>query len=268
MASLGQVLTVLTNLVTNAVYPNGTSSPSTADVDTTIIAGWPIRNKIDEILRANKALISVFPTNKQKVVTKFERIYQPVTVTAATLTATVGSNTITIGGTVSVPQAVTAIVNGTGYSYLVLINDTLSTIAAGLAALIPGASAVGAVITLSNPYSVEARIATNATAAYELSRQERVFLIRCWTTSPIVRDNLMNPIDIAFKENYRVVMPDGFWAPIFPMEAAEPFMDDWEKSLMVIGNLEYKVQYATTKTDSFTTITDTIQNVQIVSEIT
>lgn len=267
MVSLGQVLTVLTNLVTSAVYPNGTGSASTAGVDTTIIAGWPIRNKIDEILRANKALISVFPTNKQKVVTKFERIYQPVTISEPTITADIDGNTITLGGTVAVPQAVMAIVDGVGYGYQVLVNDTLSTIAAALAALIPGASAVGAVITLTSFYSVAVRVATNASAAYELSRQERVFLIRCWTNSPTVRDNLMNPIDIAFKENYRVVMPDGFWAPIFPMEAAEPFMDEWEKSLMVIGNLEYKVQYATTKTDNFTTITDTIENVQIASEI-
>ena len=268
MASLGQVLAVLTQNVTNAVYPNGLMQPSTAGVDTTIISGWPIRNKIDEILIANKALISVFPTNKVKIVTKFERVYQPITQTAPTLTATVSGSTVTIGGTVTLPQAVTVIYDGVGYSYQVLMGDTVNTIATAVAALIPGASAVGAVVTTVNPYQLVARIATAATSAYELSRQERVFLIRCWTTDPVVRDNLMNPIDIAFKENYRITLPDGFYGITWPIESAQPYMDEWEKSLMLIGNLEYKVQYPTTSTDTFTTITDTKQNLQIVQHIT
>lgn len=267
MATLDQVLSVLEQNVISAVYPNGLLQPSTAGVDTTIITGWPIRNKIDGILKANKALISIFPTNKVKIVTKFERVYQPITQTAATLTATVTGVTITIGGTVTVPQAVMAIVNYVGYAYQVLLTDTVNTIAANLAALIPGATALGAVITLNNPFSVIARVATSATAAYELSRQERVFLVRCWTTDVTVRDNLMNPIDIAFKENYRIVLPDDFYGIVWPVEAAQPFMDDWEKSLMIVGNLEYKVQYPTTVTNTFTTITDTIQNVDVVNTI-
>jgi len=268
MASLGDVLSVLTQNVTDAVYPNGLLQPSTAGIDTTIISAWPIRNDIDDILKSGKALISVFPTNKVKVVTKFERVYQDIETTQPTLTATVLGQTITIAGTVSVPQAVTAIVDNVAYSYQVLISDTLTTIAANVAALIPGATSLGTVITLTNPYSVSTTIATAATSALELSRQERVFLIRCWTTDPIIRDNLMNPIDIAFKENYRIVLPDGFYGITWPMESAQAYMDDWEKSLLIVGNLEYKVQYPTTLTNTFTTITSTKQNLNIVNRIT
>jgi hypothetical protein len=268
MASLMDVLNVLTQNVTNAVYPNGTGNPSTAGIDVTIISGWPIREKVDQILLSGNALINVFPTHKVKIVTKFERVYQAVTIIPATLTATVIDETVTIGGTVSTPQAVTIIYNGTGYSYQVLISDTLDSIATALAALIPGATAIGPVITTVGAYQLIGRIATSATAAYELSRQDRVFLIRFWTTDPAVRDNLINPVDVYFKKNYRIVLPDGFYGITWPMEAPDPYMDDWEKSLMLIGNLEYKVQYPTTSTDIFTTITDTIQNVEIVNEIT
>jgi len=268
MASLGQVLSVLTQNAANAVYPNGLMQPSTAGVDTTIISGWPIRNKIDEVLSAGKALISVFPTSKVKIVTKFERVYQEITVNTPTLTATVLNNTITIGGTVSTPLSVMAIVNNIGYSYQVQTGDTLNSIATNLALLIPGATAVANVITITGVYSLDAKVITTGTAAYELSRQERVFLVRCWATSPTIRDNLMNPIDIAFKVNYRIVLPDGFYGIVFPMESPQPFLDDWEKQLMIIGNLEYKVQYATTVTEDFYTIGDTIENLEVVNKIT
>ena len=267
MASLGDVLSVLAQNVSDAVYPNGLLQPSVAGVDTTILSGWAVRNVIDEILIANKALISVFPTSKVKIVTKFERVYQEISQTAATLTATVVGNIVTIGGVVTIPQAVMLVVDGVGYAYQVLITDTLDDIAANLAALIPGATPLNADVVLDNPYSVTASITTAATAAYELSRQERVFLIRCWTTSPQVRDALMNAIDIAFKINYRIVLPDQFYGLVFPIEAPDAFMDSWEKSLMLIGNLQYKVQYPITVTDEFYTITDTNQSVSVVNQI-
>ncbi len=166
------------------------------------------------------------------------------------------------------PQAVMINYDGTGYAYSVLGGDTTATIAAALAGLIPGATSLGSVITTNNPYSLTASIATSATAAVSLSQQERVFLIRCWATNETIRDNLFNPIDIAFKTNYRIVLPDGFYGITWPVEAPQPFMDDWEKSLMVIGDLQYKVRYQTTDTQTFTTITGTVQNVQIVNEVT
>lgn len=264
MASLGDVLSVLTQNVTNAIYPNGLMNPSTAGVDTTIISGWPIRNKIDHILSLGKALVTVFPTNKVKVVTKFERVYQELSKSIPTITATVLENTVIIGGTVSVPQAVMIFVNGTAHSYQVQETDTIDDIANGLSLIIPDASASGSVISISgNVYKLSSTIINNGISAYELSRQERVFLIRCWTTSPIVRDNIINSIDISFKENYRITLPDNFYGITWPVESPTPFIDDLEKQIMIIGNLEYKVQYPTTHTEQFAVIGDTIENITI-----
>src|SRR6267154_3623897 len=242
MATLADVLTTLTQNVKAAIYPNGTSNPSTAGVDVTVIDGFPIRNRLDQILLAGKALVSVFPTNKSKIVTKFERVFQEIDPGIATLTADVLGVTVTIGGVVSVPQNVVLIVNSAAYSYTVLESDTLDSIALNLSLLIPGATALANVITLDNPYSVTARIVTQGTAAYELSRQERIFSICCWSTSVSVRDNLLNPIDQYLKLNYRLILPDNFYCMVWPMEAAQPFQDNLEKSQMIIGNLEFKVQ--------------------------
>jgi hypothetical protein len=264
MASLGDVLSVLVQNTTNAIYPNGLLNPSTAGVDTTIISGWPIRNKIDHVLSSGKALVTVFPTNKVKVVTKFERVFQELSKSIPTITATISGNTVNIGGNISVPQAVMVFVNGTAYSYEVQEADTLDDIANNISLLIPDSSAFGTVISIvGNVYKLSSTIINNGIAAYELSRQERVFLIRCWTTSPVIRDNIINSIDISFKKNYRITLPDDFYGITWPVESPTPYIDDLEKQIMIIGNLEYKVQYATTYTEQFAVIGDVIQNITL-----
>lgn len=269
MADLSQVLTTLTLQVAQAVYPNGTSQPSVAGVQVTVEEGWPISTQLDKDLALGYAHISVFPTNKERVVTKFERQYQPNTLTAATLVATVSGQTITISGTVIIPQAVMVIVNGQtaqGYGYQVLINDTLSSIAAGIAVLIPGASAVGTVVTVPSAFDLVARIATNYTASEELGRQERVFMISVWAPTPNIRYLLGSAIDILFRQNYRIVLPDNFYAQVYYDHVEE--IDILEQQLIYRRNLLYNVQYATTVTNNYTTITDPYTITEIVQELT
>jgi len=269
MPDLSQVLTTVTLLAESAVYPSGTSQPSVAGVQVTVEEGWPISTQIDKDLAAGYAHVSVFPTNKERVVTKFEREFQPNQKTAATLTATVTGQTITIGGTVTIPQAVMVIVNGQaaqGYGYQVLVNDTLDSIAAGIADLIPGSSAVGAVVTVPSAFDLVARIATAYTASEELSRQERVFMISVWAPNPNIRYLLGSAIDIAFKQNYRIVLPDNYYGQVFYSHVEE--IDILEQQIIYRRNLFYNVQYPTTVTNTYTTITDPYTITQIVQEIT
>jgi hypothetical protein len=269
MPDLSQVLTTVTLLVQEAVYPNGTSQPSVAGVQVSIEEGWPIRSNLDKDLAAGYAHVSVFPTNKERVVTKFERTFQPNTLTPATLTAVVSGQTITIGGTVSIPQAVMVIVNGQaaqGYGYQVLITDTLDSIAAGIAALIPGASAVGAVVTVPSAFDLVARIATQYTASEELSRQERVFMISVWSPTPEIRYLLGSAIDVTFKENYRIVLSDNYFGQVFYDHVEE--IDMLEQEIIYRRDLFYNVQYPTTVTNSYTTITDPYTNLEVVGGVT
>ncbi|MDE2029957.1 MAG: hypothetical protein KGI97_05255 [Alphaproteobacteria bacterium] len=91
--------------------------------------------------------------------------------TAPTLTTSATSNSVTIGGTVSTPQQVSVTVNNgtsdTTYTYTVQASDTTSTVAAGLAALIPGASSTGPTLNLGVGTTVTSTVAAmTSTAAY------------------------------------------------------------------------------------------------------
>lgn len=256
MADLSTVVSAIADKVSLAVYPTGPLNPSVAGVDVTIFAGWPIRNDLDDVLNAGNAMVSVFPTNKERVVTKFPRQWQQISVLTPTLTATVLDNTVTIGGTVSVPQAVMIIVDGRspGYAYQVLITDTVDTIAASLAAMIPGATALGAVITIPNPVSIIARIAAQALAGLDLGRQDRVIMISVWSPSPTIRSLLAPPIDEYLRVNYQFQLNDGFYCMLFYDHTVET--DQLELQEIYRRDLNFRVQYSTTYVQPFTTITD------------
>ena len=258
MAGLFDVLNTLSSLVTSAVYPNGTGLPSVTGKQVTIQQGFPIRTQQDIDLLAGYSHVSVYPTSKERVVTKYQRDYQPLTSTPATLTTTVSGQTVTIGGTVSTPQAVILIVNKIGYGYQVQNNDTLNTIAASLAALIPGATATGNVITITGAYSIIGRLSTPYTAGEELCRVDRVFEIIISSPNPTDRATLINAIDVAMKLNYRITLSDGFTGMVF---YADTRVDDMlEKQGEYQGILDYTIQYPTTLINIFTGIADPYVN--------
>lgn len=259
MADLTDVQNALVGMVEQAVYPNGISQPSVAGVDVSIFPGWPIRNVLDDEMKAGNAMISVFTTNKVKDVTKFERVFQDVQAVPVTITATVVGNVVTIGGTVSVPQAVMIVVDGVGYSYQVLITNTLDDIATALSLLIPNSIALGSTLTVDYKKSLIARIVTQISAAEELGRQERVFQITCWCNNPTIRSLLAPPIDIFFRLQYRFVLPDGFYCHMWWDNDTET--DDLEIPLIYRRDLFFRVQYATTNTQTFTTVADNVLNV-------
>jgi len=265
MPSLDSVRTTVATMVENAVYPNGTSSPSVINVPVTVMEGFPIRTDLDITVLAGNGFVSVFETNKERVVTTFQRIFQPITQTPATLTATVSGKTVTIGGTVSVPQAVMVVVNDTGYGYQVLSNDTLNSIASKTAALIPGATANNNVITVSSAYDLQANIATPYSAGEELSRVDREFMISCWTNNPTDRATLGAAIDVYMKMNYRVTLSDNFVGQVFYSHQNQ--IDSLEKSEIYRMDLFYIIQYPTTFIESFTTITDPFANLEVVGTI-
>lgn len=263
MADLSQVRDTIAQNIATAIYPNGTSQPSVCGVPVTINSGWPIGTVLDKQLQMGNAMVSVYPTNQNRIMTKFQRIYAPNIFTPATLTLTVSKQNVTIGGTVSVPQAPMIILNGIGYAYQVLINDTLESIAAALAALISGATSNGNVITLPNYYSIITRIASNYTASEELAREDRIFMITCWCPNESVRYLLGQAIDIYMKLNYRQVMPDNYFAQVFWHKTDDT--DQLDKALIYRRDLMYTIQYATTYTGNFTPVTDAI--VELTTEI-
>lgn len=254
MATLLQVLQTLTSLVATACYPNGTSMPSVTTKQISIESGFPIRTQQDLDLGSGFSHVYVYPTDKERVVTKFQRIYQPMTKTAATIVLTVSGNNVTVTGTISVPQAVMIIVNGVGYGYQILSNDTLDSIASNTAALIPNATASGNIIMIPNQYSLIARVTTAYTATEELSRVDRIFGIYVVSPNFTDRSTIIDAMDVFLKENYRITLPDNFVGMVFYNDTI--IHDDLEQYTVYKGWLNYTIQYPTTLTNAFTSITD------------
>src|SRR5574343_442998 len=83
--------------------------------------------------------------------TSYPREWQQQTIQAATLTLTVAGQQITVSGTLPTAGAVqnlAMVAGGSTYTYQASHADTLTSIATAFAALIPGASNVGPVITI------------------------------------------------------------------------------------------------------------------------
>jgi len=260
MADLSDVLDMIYDNAVLAIYPDGTNNPSVANVDITIVKGWPIREKLDETLRSGKAMVSIFPTSEEKTVTHYPRDFKPLNKSAPTLTAVVSGQTVTIGGTISVPQAIMININGRhpGYAYQVVDSDSLDSIASALAALIPAASSIGNVITIPGANPITTGITTSYTAGQELGRQERVFKIIIWSPTPTLRPVISAPIDIYFRKNYQIPLSDGFYSHIWYSKTSEE--DDLQVPFIYRRDLSFRVQYATTNVEIFTTITDPYVN--------
>lgn len=255
MADLSDVRNTITGLIENAVYPFGTSQPSIAGVDIRVFGGWPFPASLDNDLLAGKINISIFPTNIVRPTTRFDIQWQQLSVNPATIILTANDTTVTVSGTISVPQTCMIIINGTGYPYVVQQSDTLDSIAAGIAALIPGASALGAVVTIPNAYSLIARVTTQGSAVREFIREERVFKITVWSPTDSLRALIGNAINVALGKIQRIELPDGYYARI--KFAGQMDTDVVEKARLYRRDIDFSVEYAITEAQESTVITDT-----------
>lgn len=263
MADFSDVENTLVTTVAGIVYPNGISMPSIVNTDVRIFRGWPTPANLDADLKGGKINIGISKIRgMERVTTRFDTTYQTLSVNSPTLTATVAKGnpyTITISGTVSVYQTVMILYNGKSFPYVVQANDTLSTIATNIAALISGASAVGAVVSVPAAYSLIARIGTTGTGIRETKRQEVVFSVTAWAPTFALRDSICSAVDSALSGIVRFILSDGYYAHIKYM--GSPPDDSMEKAHLYQRALHYAVEFATTQIQTDYTITDPITNV-------
>lgn len=249
MADLSDVQSALVNFAMQAIYPNGITQPSIANCDVMLYVGWPVKAQLDNDLLANKAHVSVFsPTGMERNTTRFSTAWQDAVIAEPTLTFTVNDNLVVVGGVVNIPQTCVVIVNNVGYGYAVQSDDTLESIAANAAAIIPSAYAEGTTIVIPDAYQLSTNISVPGTAIRELKRQERLFQITVWTSSPTTRDVLVSALDVFFAAITRFILPDDAYARL---KYHDSFLtDSLEKSRLYQRALRYRVEYATTQTAS------------------
>lgn len=265
MADLTDVSDALVALIAQTLYPNGTGQASATGVPAIVYPGWPQASQLDADLAAipagtGRIHVTVFPTKTERNTTRYPTTPQQQTVNAPTITLTVSGQQITLGGTVSTPQNVAILVDASAYAYAVQAGDTLSGIAAALAGQIPGASAVGAVITIPAGSVIRAaRAGGSGTSLSELRRQQRVFHITVWADTPANRAAVAKLIDPMLAGLEFITLADGTGARIIYQSSCDDDMK--QRANCYTRDLLYQIEYATTQQIDSTAVVVEQENV-------
>lgn len=264
MADLSNVLSLLAAKASAVVYPNGTGQASICSASVRVYPGWPVPNRLESDLKVGNAHISIYPlqTERRKGVA-LGRPYRISDHGDPTITVGVTGKTVTFAGTVSVPQNIYLLVNGTGYMHAVQTTDTLTSIATAFTSLIAGATSSGAVLSIPSAHAITARVGGVGSAVQELKRQEKDFQLTVWAHSPSLRDQLGSAIDSAFAENSDLTFPDGSHGVLLYARTIQS--DQLEKAGAYRRDLIYSVEYATTKVIDAPQVIAPILNIQSMS---
>ncbi len=250
MADQADVETALVAFISTTLYPSGTSSPSVVNALCSVSRGWPTEAGVADAVSQNGVLIAVHQrAGYSRDATRYQRISQD-TQTAPTLTATMAGFVVTFGGTVTAGNTVGVLSAGIAYIHVAAGTETLSSIASALAAVIPGAAAAGAVLTLPSPNALPAVVVVNGgTSSVEVGRQQSGFSIEVWASSPAQRDAVMNYLRPALEYSFRMTLADGTIATLMSFQETGP--DDlpsrekmFHRSLMAV--FDYPIVYTST----------------------
>ena len=251
MADISQVENVLTALIAQAIYPDGTGNPSITGQVTNIYRGWPIARNLDQDLANNQVNISVVPWGNARDVTRFWREWQPVAQPTNSLTATVSGQSVALGGTSSSPLNVAITATNRTYVYAVQPADTLTSIATAMAALVnadQSATSSGAVITIPAASGLNATVGGTGAMIRELRRQKQNFMVTFWCPDPDTRDAIVPAVDLALTEPAYITLPDGSAGRI--IYAGTTPSDRGENENLYRRDLIFSVEYATTQTQA------------------
>jgi hypothetical protein len=245
MATIRQIQNKLCELIDEVVYPNGHAQPSITGTLVKISPGWPISEQLDIDLLAGNSQITVFPVGaSDKNTSRFPVQYQDVSINLATIFINIAGNTITLTGTTDTPQVVLIILNGETYYYAVQAGDTIDDVATGLASVLPSATSLLNVITISGEVlTLTGRISTQGTSVKEIKRQTKLFYVSVWTPNPATRDELADAVDVLLGDIRRIRFLDDTECNIKYVKANE--QDQFEKMILYRRDLIYSIEYGT-----------------------
>ena len=282
MADLGDVMNVLASMVSGALYPNGApgsptgvgtlfdglpvgaSGTSIAGPLTSIYPGWPNPQQLDKDLKLGIVHVNVYPWKQDRNTTRYMEVWQITTPPAPSISASVAGNVVTLEGVPSPQQNIAVLVNRSAFTYQTVQSDTLSSVAASLAAIIgraiPGATAIGANIFLPGTARIAAaRVGTFGTGTKGIRNQERIFQVGIWAGAPSLRDAVAQVVDPAISSVRFLNLPDGFAARIIYHGS---LLNDSEQKMGIYRReLLYSVDYATTVSEQEWQITVIQENV-------
>lgn len=264
MADLSEVEATLVGLIGAIVYPNGSTQPSVTGSPAKIYGGWPNPTCLDADLAANPPVtnVSVYPAAMNRNTTRYFDEWVQVSMQTATLGLVISGQTVTVVGTIPAagnPHNMTVFVNGLPYVYQASFVDSLTSIALKLAAMIPGATSNGTVITLPNTARIGAvRIGVTGVSSIVTRNQEQVFQIGIWAADPATRDLFAKTIDGALAQVRRFPLPDTSVCRLIWKNSIQS--DKWQKQTLYRRDLFYICEYATLEVDNETQITQIQEN--------
>ncbi|MGA3398277.1 MAG: hypothetical protein ABSC95_03575 [Acetobacteraceae bacterium] len=249
MADQSDVENALVALAANALYPNGSSSPSLPGPDCRIYRGWPNSAALNADLAAGVINVTVFPQGEPgRNTTRYSQQWQGFPA-QATLTASVSGVSVTIGGTAGPGQLAGMLVNDSSYVYASQAGDTPATVAANLATAVRTDWIVnlsGATLTIPGAGSVLARVVADASVMQEVRRQERGFRITCWCPTPATRDASASAIDLLLVGFQFINLADSSQGRL--QYRGTLVFDQSQDALLYRRDLLYDVEYPTTIT--------------------
>jgi hypothetical protein len=254
MSSLSDVQNAMVNIITPALYPNGTGSPSITGTNIAIAPGDFLKKDLDDGLLAGNSFVAVFAVNGMtRSTTRLRRKFVDAIISTPHLTLTVAGDTVTVGGTINAGEAAMVSVGGVGYSAKVVLGSTTTTIAAALAALIPTATSLANVVTIPNRFDLDAIVSTQGTAREILFSREAVLRARVIAPNHNDREAIGNAIDVGFGLNgYYMMMPDNVAASIRPNRIME--LNPYELDNAFLRDYLYLVEYHTVTVQTFQTV--------------
>ena len=219
MADESEVEDALCDFIVATLYPGGTegldaSAPSLAGAPAKVQRGMPLSLDLEAMIRDGVIDIAVAARNGvERVTTRYSRKWEMLIPPVHTITVTPPSQTITLGGTVSVPQNVALGWGPHAHTiHAVQAGESLQDIAAALAAALvaQGAPVVasGTSLTVASGPDLRARVGGFGAMARELKRQDKSFQITIFTPTPELRDDVAKIIDPALANINFLTLPD------------------------------------------------------------
>lgn len=264
MADIADVEQKIAEIIAAAVYPTGVPlngvSP-VAGVKCKIERGWPTADEADKNLAEGIARVSVYPkAGGEFNRSRFPREWQDAETAAPTLSFTRhGDNEIQFTGATTKAHNVSISTGDVLYVQAVPVGATLASIAESFAAVIPGATALGAY--LDTTYEMRVTVGTFVRSIMELSRRIRHIQIGIFAPTPAARDALGRAIEPALSLAYRFPLPDGTGAA---MEIIGTMPDDaGQRAGYFRRDTIVSVEYALTITQDAAQVVATELNVEV-----
>lgn len=250
MATISDLRGAIAQVIGTTLYPaGGTGNSPIAGCPVRVYQGWPEREALDADIAAGIVNVSVFVRPGGKNTTRYPVQDVVISIPAPTLGWSIVGQAATVTGTVSSPQNIGLILLNQAFIYAVQSNDTLSTIAAALAALVNAvtpASASGPTITIPAAGAIQGRTGGVGVSLKEVGREKVTLSIDIWAPSEALRNAVGAPIEPMLRDLRRITLADQSIAVTWYGQTVDS--DSQEKAAIYRRMIWLEAEYASTIT--------------------